>query len=252
MNDRDPALLEFAPAYALGALDAEEARRFEAFLATSPEAQREVAEYREVAALLALGEGASPSESLRARVVAGAPPSRRVTALRAARPPIVPWLAAAAAIALAVSFWRGAESARREVGARDSLVSVREAEIERQNATIGGLLGPGVEVYELSATGAAAPGMKVFVDRARQRAVVSAYRLQPPPPGRAYQLWFIRDGTPVPSVTFTPDSTGAALLAGVEIPAGAGVSAAAVTEEPAGGSTAPTTTPFLAGAIRRS
>ena len=46
---------DLAAAYALGALSPDEARRFEAFLATSPEAQREVAEYREVAALLALG-----------------------------------------------------------------------------------------------------------------------------------------------------------------------------------------------------
>ena len=34
---------DLAAAYALGALPADEARRFEAFLATSPEAQREVA-----------------------------------------------------------------------------------------------------------------------------------------------------------------------------------------------------------------
>ena len=46
---------DLAAAYALGALSADETRRFEAFLATSPETQREVREYREVAALLALG-----------------------------------------------------------------------------------------------------------------------------------------------------------------------------------------------------
>ena len=40
-------LQDLAAAYALGALSAEEARRFEAYLAGSPEAQREVAEYRE-------------------------------------------------------------------------------------------------------------------------------------------------------------------------------------------------------------
>ena len=94
--------------------------------------------------------------------------------------------------------------------------------------------------------------MKVFVDRARQRAVVSAYRFEPPAPGRAYQLWFIRDGVPVPSRTFAPDSTGTALLSDAQIPPGAGVTAAAITVEPAGGSSAPTTAPFLAGAIRRS
>ena len=39
-------LQDLAAAYALGALSAEEASRFEAYLAGSAEAQREVAEYR--------------------------------------------------------------------------------------------------------------------------------------------------------------------------------------------------------------
>ena len=57
---------DLAAAYALGALPADEARRFEAVLAASPEAQREVAEYREVAALLARTRS---SARLRAMVV---------------------------------------------------------------------------------------------------------------------------------------------------------------------------------------
>ena len=63
---------DLAAAYALGALAADEARRFEAYLATSPEAQREVAEYREVAALLALGGrgGRAVRRGLRDRVLA--------------------------------------------------------------------------------------------------------------------------------------------------------------------------------------
>ena len=64
---------DLAAAYALGALSADEARRFETFLATSPEAQREVPEYREVAALLALaGPEAEPRSTadLRERVLA--------------------------------------------------------------------------------------------------------------------------------------------------------------------------------------
>ena len=61
---------DLAAAYALGALSADEARRFEAVLATSPEAQREVAEYREVAALLALSGAEAPGDALRARVMA--------------------------------------------------------------------------------------------------------------------------------------------------------------------------------------
>jgi len=62
MDSQD--MKDLAAAYALGALDPAEARSFEAFLATSPEAQREVAEFREVATLLATttsGAGPGPS-----------------------------------------------------------------------------------------------------------------------------------------------------------------------------------------------
>ncbi len=64
---------DLAAAYALGALDPAEARAFEAFLATSPEARREVAEFREVATLLATttaGAGPGPSSDLRDRMLA--------------------------------------------------------------------------------------------------------------------------------------------------------------------------------------
>ncbi|MGH7498959.1 MAG: RskA family anti-sigma factor, partial [Gemmatimonadales bacterium] len=65
------SLHDLAAAYALGALSADEMQRFEAFLATSPETQREVAEMRDVAALLALGQSdPAPSADLRERVLA--------------------------------------------------------------------------------------------------------------------------------------------------------------------------------------
>ncbi len=51
-DDRDP-IREMAAAYALGALEPDEATRFRHLLATDPRLRREVQEYREVMALLA-------------------------------------------------------------------------------------------------------------------------------------------------------------------------------------------------------
>src|SRR6266508_1927508 len=94
------ALLGVAPVYAVGALSAEEAQRFEAYLATSPEAQREVAEYREIGVPLALSQAeARPAAELRGRVLArigeqkttalsarpAAPPGRRPTPVEIGR-----------------------------------------------------------------------------------------------------------------------------------------------------------------------
>jgi hypothetical protein len=66
----------------------------------------------------------------------------------------------------------------------------------------------------------------------------------PRPPGdRTYQLWYIVGNRPVPAGTFLPD----AILTPPALPGGTSV--IAVTEEPRGGSAAPTTAPFLAGKV---
>jgi len=82
--------------------------------------------------------------------------------------------------------------------------------------------------------------------------VVSASKLKPAPAGRTYQLWFIRDGKPVPSVTFNVAPAGDALVSDVTVPTGGEISAAAITEEPAGGSQQPTTPILLVGAAPKS
>ena len=64
------SIKDLAAAYAIGALDGEEARAFEKLLAESEEARREVKGYREVGALLAHGApGATPDPTLRARLM---------------------------------------------------------------------------------------------------------------------------------------------------------------------------------------
>ena len=72
------------------------------------------------------------------------------------------------------------------------------------------------------------------------------------PQGRTYQLWFIKDGKPVPSVTFNVAPAGDAVVSQVSVPAEGQLSAAAVTEEPAGGSPQPTTPVLLVGALPKT
>lgn len=63
-------LRALAPAYALGALDPGEASRFEQTLSNSPELQREVSQYRDIVALLGVGQpSASPPKNLKARLM---------------------------------------------------------------------------------------------------------------------------------------------------------------------------------------
>lgn len=257
---------DLAAAYALGALSPDEAARYEAFLATSPEAQREVAEMRDVAALLALGQGeAAPSPDLRARVMARVSQSKVAPIGRAAetapvrtRVPPLYWGALAASFLLAAVYaWslggmrRDVASLRQSIATSEATLAERQRELDSREATLNSILEPGVKLYQLTASGDPEPGVQLFWDQQRNTAIINTYRLKPVPSGREYQLWFIKDGKPVPSVTFKPDAGGRARIEKIPVPAG-GLSAAAVTVEPSGGSQQPTTKPILVGALQTS
>ncbi|HEY7635112.1 MAG TPA: anti-sigma factor [Gemmatimonadales bacterium] len=255
---------DLAAAYALGALEPGEARRFEAFLAGSPEAQREVAEFREVAALLALGEAdTAPGANLRDRVLARVG-GEKTRALPVAEPTArrrIPWLmwgALAASLALAVGLAAEVLSQRQdladlkgEVANRDQVLAERLQQLRAREATLNALMEPGVELYQLSASGDPEPGIQLFWNREKNVAIVHGFRLKPVPSGHAYQLWFIEDGKPVPSVTFKPEPSGHAKVEGVTVPTAGELSAAAITVEPEGGSPQPTSPILLVGSLQK-
>jgi len=125
-------------------------------------------------------------------------------------------------------------------------------QLAQREAILDRILEPGVELYQLTASGDPTPGIQLFWDRARNRAIIHGYRLKPVPAGRAYQLWFIKDGKPVPSVTFKPEPTGQATVEQVAVPTDGKVSAAAITVEPEAGSQQPTSPIMLVGALEKS
>lgn len=256
MSHQPDSARELAPAYALGALDPEEAREFEALLATSPELRREVDEYREVAALLALaGPDASPGDELRARVLdrIDREKTRSIDQRRRGSPaPRALWGALAASLLVTLGLGAALISQRGDLSRLEQSLSESREQLAGREATLNAILEPGVELYQLSASGDPEPGIQLFWDRARNRAMVHGFRLKPVPQGRAYQLWFIRDGKPVPSVTFKPESTGRMTVEQVPVPTGGKVSAAAVTLEPETGSQQPTSPILLVGSLGKT
>jgi len=256
---------DLAAAYALGALSADEARRFEAYLETSPEARQEVEEYREVAALLALsGSDAVPGDSLRARVLArvAEEKGRRLAPAGAARrppPPGVLWIALAASLLAAVGLGAGLISARGSLAALETALSARnqalaatERRLTEREATLNSILEPGVQLFQLTSSGDPNPAIQLFWDRQRNVAILHGFKLKAVPDGRAYQLWFIKDRKPVPSVTFKPEPSGRASAERIAVPTGGTLSAAAVTVEPESGSAQPTSPIVLVGSLQKS
>jgi anti-sigma-K factor RskA len=259
-------LREMATGYVLGALSDGDARAFAAFLETSPEAQREVAELRDLLPVLASAiEGPRPSASLRARVIAHATrASARLSAPPASTRPIAPartmpvaWLALAASLVALIGVSVSHMQLRSDLAARDSAVASLTRELAQTQAlrieaqaSLTGLLDTHTTYTRLIAQGTSGPDVRLFCNWHAQVAFASAAGLAPNASGRVYQLWFIpKAGAPIPSVTFTVDAAGNAQLVNIALPDGQELAAAAVTDEPTGGSPQPTTTPFLVGTL---
>ncbi|HEV2292483.1 MAG TPA: anti-sigma factor [Tepidisphaeraceae bacterium] len=92
---------------------------------------------------------------------------------------------------------------------------------------------------------------RVFWDKDSGRWHVFVFDMQPPPPGREYELWFITaDQKKVPAGTFGVDARGRGELV-VQVPADLGpLALAAVTDEPVGGSPQPTGAIQLVGEVK--
>ncbi len=262
MTER-PENPELAPAaaYALGILSPEEARSFERVLASSEAARREVAEFREVAGLLALqAPDAVPDPDLRDRVMARIG-QEKATSLPQIQPPPrpnpLPWLAAAAAAVLALGLGWSLVLSRKQVEARDEAIAslktelnARQERLDERERTLAAVLEPGVSLTVLASASKPEPAVQLFVNRRRGIAIAQAVGLPALATGRAYQLWFIpRAGKPIASTTFNPGDSASVLVTNIMVPLGRQLTAAAVTEEPEGGSIQPTSPVLLSGAL---
>lgn len=263
----EPNWSDLAAAYALGALDADEVQDFEARLATDSELAEEVRNQREIMGLLADAAPLSKAPaSLREKVLNEAraarpiesapsltPPATKPTAPAPTRPPLLPWFVAAAAAVAALSFGisnrqmaRDAEAIRSDLAVANELAADRAAAIATRDSLLRSFLGPDVRSATLASTGAP-PAARIFYNAGSGSVVIAAFDLPPAPTGRIYQLWGIPDGgDPVSLGTFQTGSDGTALVR-ASAPVGSDFAISAVTDEPAGGSPQPTTTPFLVG-----
>ncbi|KAB1911354.1 anti-sigma factor domain-containing protein [Micromonospora sp. AMSO31t] len=237
-----------AGAYVLDAVDDVERAAFVRHLDGCETCALEVAELREAAARLADPTWSVPPPALRDAVLAEIRRTPQERPGRAGRDGSVAtrrwrrrWAAAAAAVALAggagAATWTVQEQRVRD--ARSETDAARH-EAARIRAV---LAAPDAVVR----TGAAPAGGRVTVvaSASRDEGVAVLDGLAPPAAGRAYQLWLIGGRTST-SAGVLPAGRGGAtmLLDGVR-----GKGFFGVTEEPAGGSVAPSTAPLVTVAL---
>lgn len=234
--------------YVADSLDAEETNQFERHLQGCAECRAEVRELQEVMADVASLHEVSPPPELRASllsristtamlpaetthhtpVTAAAVADQDSTVVRPdfgrRRRPALTWLAAAAAIlAVAlggVTVWQQSE-----------LQSVQAADAQRQEL----LSADDLQVNHTELDGA---GLTYLVSQSRGKALITASDLPEPGENRSWQVWVMEDDVPRSGAVI--DSGGAVQ---VQIEGVKGGQLLAITNEPRGGSPAPTNDP---------
>jgi len=269
-------------AYALGALDPPEHAALEAHLASGcAECAKSVAEARWLVSQLAyLAPEASTSDMLKGRLMQTIRPeaksSSSVSTASITTPSGIPhWLSAgiAALLLLTLYFAWDAHRLKQELravnernqrneqmvastqndraAAQQELTAMQEqmAKMRRENAI---LTDPASVKITLAAQKIQAPQM-VAMWHAKYGIVLTGQKVPMPSGNRVLQLWLIPKtpgGKPMPSMTVRPDPNGNFVILVSNPPATSSeTKALAITEEPAGGSAAPTTTPKWVGTM---
>jgi anti-sigma-K factor RskA len=275
---------EMYEAYALGVLDPTERAALETHLASGcAECAKSVAEARWLVSQLAyLAPEASTSDMLKGRLMqtvrseAKSKLSSPVATAASTTPSGIPyWLSAgiAALLLLTLYFAWDAHRLKEELRAAneqnqraEQLVASAEGERAATQQKLAGmeeqmakmhrettiLTDPSSIKIMLAAQTIQAPQM-VAMWHAKYGMVLTGQKVPMPSGNRVLQLWLIPKapgGKPMPSMTVRPDANGNFMLLVSNPPvAGSDTKALAITEEPAGGSAAPTTTPKWVGAM---
>ena len=242
--------------YALGTLEGEELSELEEQLdARDPEATAALEEaYETVAAIGLSAPDAEPSPAVKAALMARVRASSSVVEMPAParRWSAAAWAAAAAAAVCAALFWQQLQTTKqalRDLQTRFEDFAGRQEDVSAQNVRYRQILdilaAPDTFAVELDA----ASNARIHAYwNDRQGLVVAGRNIPQPEPGRELQLWVVpRTGAPESVEVFVPDDDGNALLLADPATTIAEADALAITDEPAGGSPAPTTTPIWAG-----
>jgi anti-sigma-K factor RskA len=221
------ALHDLTAAYALDALDPEDAHRYEAHLARCGRCQDELAALSESASALAYATDAPvPPADLRSGILELAKSERpNVVPLRPRWvKPLAAIAAVAACLAVGLGLWANSLSNK---------LDRREAELKRQQQVAQILAQPGSRKISF------ARGTLVVGPNGAGALVLN--KLAPAGAGRTYEAWVADHGAPQPAGLF---DGGTAVSVPLERPVALGATVM-VTEERQGGSATPTQSPFV-------
>jgi len=208
--------------YALDALSQHEQESFERHLAHCGSCETEVRGLRETAARLAMARALRPPPQMQARVMAATYRTRQLPPLpavdRVRRAPRLLIAAAAAGLAAALTFGVTQALNQHLSPGISAVEQAPDARVHTMRTSVGGTV-------------------TLVVSARLKDAVLTATGMPPAAPGRVYQLWVIGPHGARPAGFVT---TGSVLASGI-----APGDRIAITVEPAGGTTRPTTKPVV-------
>lgn len=243
---------------ALDALNSVELRKIETVMAGDAELSRLGEELEDTAALLALvADPVAPPPALREKIIAStrirsAMPRRLESATNASEnvvnfpgkpaSPRTVWLkriAAIAAMLVIVVFagtimrqFRRAGDAASELVRSNQKVQDLERQLTHEREIRDLLSNPNANVISLNGTPEMPTANAKFIyDRNTGKGMLLAEKLPVAPAGKAYQLWFIVDGKPIPSQVFKPGENGRGEMNAQVPPEGRAKAVFAVTME---------------------
>ena len=234
----------FAALHAVGALDGDDLRQFEAHLASG--CARCATLVRQTEQALARAAMAGPPEpppgSVRERLVkravAAGPPGRRRW---------LPWTIGIVAAAVAAGAFSAAYVAARYEARLGQMARETSAAKERVARTetalreeLELLRDPTTRMVELHGQAAASGAVARVLWTDNAGGLLLATKLPAPPPGKVYALWTLAGNVPRAAGVFVPDDGGRATLKVAPEAAGASSRVLSVTLEPENGVPAPT------------
>ncbi len=257
-------------ANALTALDAADVRALATHLESCEDCRAQTRAWEETAAMLAFDtDQLEPRTRVRENILAAiqgeAQPAVSAEQQRTPSPRVLPFerpantvrspLASFAAIAATVALitlsislffvWKQKRANDVEVARLASEMRTMQEELRHEREVISLITSPGAHMAELAGTNMA-PGAHAMIAYDKNGdAMLMAKGLPAAPTGKAYQLWFIKDGKKMPGKVFKTDPSGSGMLKD-QMPAEA-LSAAvfAITLEPENGVQAPTGAIYL-------
>jgi len=263
---------DLCPIYALGALDGEDLREFEAHLETGCQlCDQEIREHSERLALIPQAlPNISPSKDLKSRLmtkldeeaksrgVVEFKPVTKVPPARARqRRSWLPWACAVAAgIALMVSLTRmsnlnrGLAEQHERLNQQLEQLKVLQKLLSEEKEVTQFISTPGVRITPLAGTDQSPQAAgKILWSPQEKKALFYAAKLPAAPNGKTYQLWIIADNKPFSAGVFSVDPQGSAFLKVPSLSEADKAQKFAVTLEPAGGVPQPTGAMHLLGSL---